>query len=124
MKSEKFSEIVSARCAEIQTRLCRKAAEYAAGDDRLYNFKRAAEIGRTEPEKALWGMLLKHLVSIIDMVEGRTLPAEYLIDEKIGDAIAYLCLLEAVLREKISVPESSVYRISDFGEEEDNDEIN
>lgn len=99
MQSEAFNHIVKARCDLIQSILASKAKEYAI-DDRLYNFKRAAEILRITPQRALFGMFMKHLVSVIDLVEGSIQPTRYLIDEKIGDAINYLILLEAILKEQ------------------------
>lgn len=99
MNSEQFESILSARLEAIRGTLGSKAKEYAIGD-RLYNFKRAAEIGRTTPAKALCGMMMKHIVSVIDLIEGSTEPTEHMVNEKVGDAINYLILLEAVFKEK------------------------
>jgi hypothetical protein len=77
-----------------------KAKEYAT-EDRLHNFKRAAEILHTTPQQALAGMFVKHLVSVLDLIEGLVLPTTQLINEKIGDAINYLILLEAILKEPV-----------------------
>ena len=101
MNTEKFNTILEDRLLSIRTVLGNKAKEYASCD-RLYNFKRASEILRTTPEKALLGMLMKHLVSVIDLVEGSLEATEYMVDEKIGDAINYLVLLEAILKERDS----------------------
>ncbi len=49
------------------------------------------------PEKALWGMATKHLVSISDMVSQGRDYSEDVWDEKIGDAINYLILLRAMV---------------------------
>jgi hypothetical protein len=98
MKQEQFNDILKFRLNAIQETLNNKAKEYAVGD-RLYNFKRAAEMLRTTPEKALFGMFMKHFVSVMDLVEGSIVPTEYLINEKLGDAINYLILLEAILKE-------------------------
>ena len=100
MDTKQFEKVLEVRIAAIQQTLGNKAKEYAIGD-RLYNFKRAAEISRTSPQKALVGMLMKHLVSVLDLAEGSLPPTEYYINEKIGDAINYLILLEAVLKEPI-----------------------
>ena len=100
MDTAKFEEILEARLLSIKAVLGSKAKEYAIGD-RLYNFKRAAEIQRTTPQKALAGMLMKHLVSVIDLVEGSISPTEYMVNEKIGDAINYLILLEAIFKEPV-----------------------
>ena len=101
MNTEQFENILQNRLKKIESILSAKAQEYAKGD-RLYNFKRASEIQRCSPERALLGMMMKHLVSVIDLVEAREqghLPGIGLIDEKIGDSINYLILLEAMLKE-------------------------
>ena len=99
MEAAKFNELLNARLKSSKRVLGSKAKEYAKGD-RLYNFKRAAEILRKSPEDALLGMFMKHLVSVIDLVEGTLEASDHMIDEKIGDAINYLILLEAVLKEE------------------------
>lgn len=100
MNSQEFDNIVEERLVKIRDILGSKAKEYAVGD-RLYNFKRASEILRTSPQKALLGMLMKHIVSVIDLIEGSTKSTEYLINEKIGDSINYFILLEALLKEQL-----------------------
>ena len=57
---------------------------------------------RTTPEKALVGMWTKHIISILDIVDGldkKLVPVE-MIEEKIGDAVNYLILLEAMLKDR------------------------
>ena len=98
MNADQFGLLLDERLASIKAVLGSKAKEYAIGD-RLYNFKRAAEIARTTPQKALFGMFLKHLVSVLDLIEGSIPPTDHLINEKIGDTINYLILLEAILKE-------------------------
>lgn len=98
MQIEKFNIILKKRLSSIESVLAFKAKEYAT-QDRLHNFKVAARINNTTPAKALWGMALKHLVSITDIIER---PIDFdpeIIDEKIGDMINYLILLEAILKE-------------------------
>jgi hypothetical protein len=103
MNINEFNSLVGARVKKISDVLANKGKEYGKNDC-LYNFKRAAEILRTTPQHALAGMWMKHVVSVMDLIEG-TLPAtELTIDEKIGDAINYMILLEAVLRETLSAP--------------------
>jgi len=105
MNNEQFDEIVESRLKKIQEILLLKRSDYAAGDrDRLHNFHRAADMLNCTAAKALVGMWTKHVISILDMVDD--LPhfnrTEDYIDEKIGDAINYLILLEAMLKEKVS----------------------
>ena len=96
MKNAEFDKILEARLWKIKDTLSSKAKEYATDGDRLHNFKASARLnGETVPE-ALWGMATKHLVSVLDMVKGRTAPTEAMVNEKVGDMINYLILLEAV----------------------------
>lgn len=102
MTAQEFDAILGRRLEKTRLVLSVKAGEYATGADRLHNFKRAAELTRTTQAKALLGMLAKHLVSVVDVVEAHdteSLAPGAVIDEKIGDAVNYLVLLEAVLRE-------------------------
>ena len=102
MTNEKFQQIVGDITGRIKQTLRAKGEEYARGD-RLSNFKRAASLERCSPERALRGMLTKHLISIYDMIDdlerGRPHPLR-LWQEKITDAINYLILLEALLQER------------------------
>jgi len=102
MTNEEFNKILERRIEQIKSTLSDKAKMYAIGD-RLYNFKRSAEILRCSPHKALLGMFIKHLVSIIDLIEKSYTANSELIDEKIGDGINYLILLEAIFRENLSI---------------------
>ena len=104
MNHKTFDKIVDRRLSLIKEVLSNKAKEYMQEDDRLYNFKRAGKINNVSPEKALWGMSTKHLVSVIDLVEGADkikIPSPDLIEEKIGDMINYLILLEAMLKRNV-----------------------
>ena len=89
--------------------LNRKGKEYAPGEDRLSNFKKAAHLQGLAPEQALFGMLAKHLVSLSEMVgalpnNDHPWPVnphyEATWEEKLTDSINYLFLLEALVRER------------------------
>jgi hypothetical protein len=105
MNNNQFNRVVSERLGKIDSTLCSKAKEYASDTDRLHNFKVAAMLETKEqtPEQALWGMIKKHLVSVIDIIDKTALgesPSNAMRDEKIGDSINYLILLEALLIER------------------------
>jgi hypothetical protein len=103
MKIKEFSELLERRINKTREVLDKKNAEYADGaDDKLYNFKRAAKISGDTVKKTLAGMMLKHEVSIWDIIDGKRSFTEAMIDEKIGDMINYLILLEAVLKENMA----------------------
>jgi hypothetical protein len=102
MNEKCFDEIVERRIKRIRILLTQKRAEYAPdGQDRLHNFNRAAAMLRIPRSQALVGMLAKHLISILDMTDAITRrdPGIQMIDVKIGNAINYLILLEAMLME-------------------------
>ena len=85
--------------------LDQKAKEYSRGGDRLSNFKKAGTLQNCPPEAALLGMMVKHWVSICEMVDdlarGKEWPQQVW-QEKLGDNINYSYLLEALLDERYS----------------------
>lgn len=105
MTSEEFDMVLSFRLSNIQEVLGKKAAEYAIGGDRLHNFELASKLSGQTRERALWGMAMKHLVSVVDLIEQHEeydkTPTEYMVNEKIGDLINYLILLEASFKNRI-----------------------
>jgi len=114
MTNQRFDEILKNRIGAMETVLANKAAEYSGDGDRLHNFKIAARMDGTTPEQAWKGMFLKHLVSIWDMIGQPGMENPHLIDEKIGDAINYLVLLEAMLIERF---EDDLYITETINEE-------
>ena len=101
MTSETFNKLIVDRIEQCTNVLIKKAEEYAT-EDRLHNFKVAAEMQGCTPVKALAGMMAKHTVSIYDLVNECEAGVDIsldLWDEKIGDHINYLLLLHALLRE-------------------------
>lgn len=105
MNNDDFNKLVEVRIAKTREVLFQKNKEYSSDTDRLHNFKVAARIGSKEesPERALLGMWRKHLVSVFDLIDAADrgeITYEGVRDEKIGDAINYLILLEALLYER------------------------
>jgi hypothetical protein len=101
MTAAEFSVLIHARCEKTHAVLNTKGEEYSVASDKLYNFKATAkEFGGT-PEQALWGFMKKHLMSIKDMVDGVREPTPEMVNEKIGDAVNYLILLEALFLERM-----------------------
>lgn len=105
MNRDQFNELVDRRVDIIRTSLQRKGEEYAdniksnASNNVFYNFERAAELTNVTPPQALLGMLSKHLVQVLDLASGNIdMPiSKDFVDEKIGDTINYLILLEGLL---------------------------
>lgn len=88
-----------ALCADI---LQKKTKEYTGDDaDRLGAFKAAAALQHTTPERALAGMLAKHIVSLYDMCFADHVSYDMDIwNEKITDSLNYLFLLKAIIKEE------------------------
>lgn len=112
MNSEQFSQVFDHQmkmCSEV---LFNKATEYATDDDRMHNFNTAAKLTGETPVQALAGFMVKHTISIYDMVaEDPNSFSEGTWDEKITDHINYLILLQALLleaRSKMSIRADSI----------------
>jgi len=93
-----FDKLLDRRLALTKEVLANKSKEYST-DDKFHNFKTAARVNGVTPAQALWGMTSKHLVSVMDLVNGIKKPTKELVDEKIGDMVNYLILLEGILNE-------------------------
>jgi len=101
MNQEDFNNLMQDRFNKSRTTMILKSGEYSRGGDKLHNFKRAAAMQGNEPEKALWGMLAKHIISVQDMTKEPGTVNQDMIDEKIGDMQNYLYLLEALFIERL-----------------------
>jgi len=111
MNSDKFDEIVNNRLNTTKEVLINKAKEYANVDNRLHNFEKAGNMSNQSREKALKGFLLKHIVSLDDIIENideGILPSKQLLDEKITDIINYHILMEACIIERIEKEKDKV----------------
>lgn len=98
-----FDKLVEDRIKSIISTLINKRAEYASDTDVLRNFHVGASITGKSVYEVCFGYMTKHLASIRDIVEKRSRGVfvdSSVIDEKIGDSICYLILLEGLLKEK------------------------
>lgn len=102
MKHKEFETCVVEQVEKCLATLTSKGEGYA-GEDRLDHFKKAAALTGTAPEDALWGMAVKHVVSVAKLCHAGQkpkTPEEFAVwDEKIGDMINYLLILSAMIRE-------------------------
>lgn len=103
MTEKMFDCLLEERISKIRSVLKAKGREYSTAADCLHNFKRAAQCTGETPAEVCVGFFVKHLVSILDLVDalarGQAGPAREYVEEKIGDAINYLIILEAILKE-------------------------
>lgn len=102
MDAEGLREAFERRRQLCQDVLIEKNAEYATDTDVMHNFAKAADLIGCTPEQALFGFLTKHIISLSDMV-AKGDPEYYTQtewDEKIGDTLNYLFLLDAMVSPK------------------------
>lgn len=96
MNKKDFAELVVKETEHIKDVFGIKADEYNLEDDRLGFFKRTAAVLDEKPDEALLGMMVKHIVSIFDMVKSSEKFTEDRWKEKVTDCINYLLLLFAL----------------------------
>ena len=99
MNNNTFTRIVNDQIARSTDVLTKKQAEYATDEDRLHNFHAGAGLTGRTPEQVCGGFLLKHVVSIFDMIESGEPQRIDLWNEKITDMINYGLLLRAIVEE-------------------------
>lgn len=96
MKADRFEGVLDAQVKRVRDVLVVKAAEYAT-EDRLANFKKASHLRGCTVPQAIGGMMVKHTVSVYDMIESGEAYSIEKWDEKITDHLNYLILLRAAL---------------------------
>jgi hypothetical protein len=99
MTTPDFNKVVEDQLDRIRNVLVRKAAEYNLDDDRLSVFKHAAALSEETPEQALYGFMLKHIISMTDMINSKQTYSEELWNEKLTDINNYTILLQGLLRD-------------------------
>lgn len=105
MNHAEFNKLLNEIVIRTTNVLAKKSDEYSTDIDKLHNFKRAGKMLQCSPERALIGMLTKHIISILDIVDDVDInkyprATHPIIEEKITDAINYLILLEALIKER------------------------
>lgn len=105
MKENDFFKLVDNRLDRIKSVLINKGKEYSKVDDKLHNFNVGARITGKLREEVLMGFLLKHQISVNDIIEDikiGKLPTKELVEEKLGDCINYHVLLEASIMDRLN----------------------
>lgn len=104
MNDNDFMKIVERRIDLIRSVLASKSAEYSVPQDKLHAFRMASAITGGGLPRSCVGMMVKHLVSILDFVNHDRVPTQEQAEEKIGDLINYLIILEAIFSDMRSQP--------------------
>ena len=109
MKTIDFNDIIiKERIGKIRDILIQKGNEYDTEEERFHSFNTAAKKYNKTPERIAHEWWTKHYVSFLDMLDAledkgplRNRITSKLIDDKIGDMINYLILIEGMLKERI-----------------------
>ncbi len=103
MNKEDFKKVIEETFEQIRTLTATKGEEYARSSDQLANFRRSAEEAGIEPEQVWIVFFNKHIDAIKTFAKGqaRHTPSEP-IEGRIDDAILYLILYKAMVREAVS----------------------
>ena len=103
MTHERLNKLIENILTESGKTFAKKNEEYSR-EDALSNFKKAANAKNCTPEDALLGMLVKHWVSVVDLIQdidgNKVAPLE-MWKEKCGDIRVYMMLLEALVTERL-----------------------
>lgn len=90
----------------ITEKLTIKAKEYVRNNDVFHNFNQGAIFRDKDPRVILYGMMLKHIISINDLIADvenkKREPNVSEWEEKCGDNIIYLILLLSLVNAKYS----------------------
>lgn len=82
-----------------------KDKEYTKNNDKFYNFKEAARLRNKSKWEAIDMMWMKHVVSMFDILDDiqqrEKYPSAYAIQEKFGDMINYILLVEGMITEEL-----------------------
>lgn len=108
MNRDRFFELTEYIADRSISMLESKGEEYSKEDNKLHNFDVGAKITGKLREEVLLGFLLKHQISLLDIIEDikvNKLPSRELIDSKLGDIINYHILLEASIIDRIDKEE-------------------
>jgi hypothetical protein len=96
MNQKDFGKLIADRIEYSTSVLARKGVIYSSDDDRLSNFKSVGAMKKETPQKALWGMVSKHIIATQDKIDSGAVPTKGWVDEYLGDIHNYMYLLEAI----------------------------
>lgn len=104
MNVNSYNKAIDDQINQCRAILMIKHNEYAEDPERedsdhLSNFHNCARILKTNVKKAWLGMFVKHIESLIKLINDDVDPYNHIWDEKITDSINYLLLLNALNEE-------------------------
>lgn len=104
MKEQEFEIRVNATLEMLKVLLIKKGKEYHRNNNPYHNFEKGAQMTGLTPEKVLQGFLLKHLISVDDMIndlDAGILPKESQVEEKFNDILLYLIIQKCQILKRL-----------------------
>lgn len=104
MNEEQFNKFLEGELSRIREVMTIKST-YRTPENVFHNFDTGATIENKSREEIIWGMAIKHFISIQDIRRGLKegkLPTKETLDEKYTDLINYLLLEKASIESKIT----------------------
>lgn len=100
MDIKRFNEIVEEQINTCKAILVKRGKTYAPGEDRIEQEKTISTLRHCTELQAISGMMVKHTITIYDLLEGRIkdAPLEYW-SEVIGDHINWLLITKVQIVE-------------------------
>ncbi len=97
IKPEDFKKQIGYIIKELEDKLTIKSEEYWRESNPFHNFEKGGRLKNKNPMEVLQGFMLKHEVSVDDLVNdfvnGKRLPPFSVIEEKITDILIYYSIL-------------------------------
>lgn len=102
-----FNRLTEKILNKVKNILIKKGQEYNFEEtDRLDCFKKAAALQGVNTSQGLYGMMVKHIISLADFVKEGKIRSLEKWEEKIIDNIAYLILLRATISDDELIEEN------------------
>jgi hypothetical protein len=104
MTEDEFDEVIDKTLNKARDILIVKGKEYRRNGNPFHNFDEGARMRGMLREKVLDGFVLKHEISVNDMVndiDKGILPSKEVVEEKFGDILVYLLIKKASILDRI-----------------------
>ncbi len=98
---DEFKKFFYNRFEKCSETLIKKSEEYSSEEDKMRNFNVSARMLGIEPEQVAFLYMMKHFESVYEIVMNQKKVTREIWDEKIGDLINYLFLIDAILMKKL-----------------------
>lgn len=101
MKKKDYEKAINEEIEYCQSILLKKGLEYQSNEDVFNNFVKGETLLKDTKEKVLFSYLMKHLISLSDMVDKPDCYSFPIWREKLTDSINYLLILYSMVKENV-----------------------